>query len=259
MKTALLVTPVLAAGCMLAAVLLSRETTGRPAATQPIRVLIVTGEDVPAHDWKATTPVTREILESAGPEFDVRVSEDIGILESDAIHLYDVLVMNFRNNPVKRDLGLHGRRNLLDYLESGKGIVTLHFNVCAFQNWEAYRQVLGRYWKPKHSKHGERGPIEVKVRDAAHPITRGLESFQIDDELYAKLVETRPGHVLLEAYSDWSKQVEPVAWTLEQGKGRVFNFVLGHDVRARRNPHFGEVLRRGVRWAAGRRTQDRTP
>ncbi len=221
------------------------------AARQPIKVLIVTGEDVPAHDWKATTPVTRKILESADGEFDVRVSEDIGILESDAIHLYDALVLSFRNNPVKRDLNLNGRRNLQDYIKSGKGVVTLHFNICAFRNWEEYRQVLGRYWKPKHSKHGERGPCEVKVTDVDHPITRDLGNFTIDDELYANLIEARPNRVLLEAYSDWSKKVEPVAWTVDYGKGRVFNFVLGHDVKARRNPYFGEVLRRGVRWAAG--------
>jgi type 1 glutamine amidotransferase len=230
-----------------------RVTAEGPAAAAapaaPVRVLIVTGEDVPAHDWQATTAVTRQILET-GERFEVRVSEDIGILESDALHHYDVLVLNFRNNPGKRDINANGRQNLLDYVASGKGLVAVHFAVCAFGNWEPFRDLLGRYWKPKHSGHGPRGPFRVEVADADHPVTAGLEGFEIDDELYARLVEARPIHVLLEARSDWSGATEPLAWTLSYGKGRVFNLVLGHDERSRRHAAFGEVLRRGTEWAA---------
>lgn len=42
-----------------------------------------------------------------------------------------------------------------------------------------------------------------------------------------------------------------MAWTLRYGKGRVFILPLGHDVRARENEGFKELLARGCRWSAG--------
>ena len=79
---------------------------------------------------------------------------------------------------------------------------------------------------------------------------RYLLDFEADDELYAKLVGDAKIDVLVEAYSDWSKTVEPLAWTLGYGKGRVFNIVFGHDVKACSNPNFATLLQRGTEWVA---------
>ena len=93
--------------------------------------------------------------------------------------------------------------------------------------------------------------IADEVVDRKHAITRGLEAFRTDDELYSNLVGAEPIHVLLEAHSDTSGRREPIAWTRTYGEGRVFVSVLGHDVAARRNPAVQTLLRRGTRWAAG--------
>lgn len=225
------------------------RTQEKPPAPARLRALIVTGEDVPAHPWRETTPVTRQILETTG-RFEVRICEDIGILESGAIHAYDLLVLNFRNNPVKVDLPDRGRENLLEYVSSGKGLVTIHFAAAALHNWPEYRHLNGRVWVRKKSGHGPRGPFRAKIASREHAITGGLEDFEIDDELYAKLEGERPIHVLVNAYSDWSERVEPLVWTLDHGKGRVFSTLLGHDARARRNPSFAILLQRGAEWAA---------
>ena len=53
-------------------------------AAQPpakIRVLLITGDDVPVHPWRATTDSVRKTLEATG-KFDVKVAEDPLILES---------------------------------------------------------------------------------------------------------------------------------------------------------------------------------
>jgi type 1 glutamine amidotransferase len=54
---------------------------------------------------------------------------------------------------------------------------------------------------------------------------------------------------LVEADSEWSKQTEPLVWTLNYGKGRVFSIMLGHDVKACRNPDFVRLLQHGMEWA----------
>ncbi len=212
------------------------------------RALIVTGEDVPAHVWRETTPVTREILDDAG--FDVRVSEDVGILEASTIHEYDVLILNFRNNFRVRDISSEGRRSLMAYLDAGKGVVALHFAVAALQNWPEYRDVIGRVWVPKKSGHGPRGPFKATIATTEHPITQGLEDFEIDDELYARLEGEAPIEVLVRAHSEWSGADEPLVWTVPRERGRVACIALGHDARARRSAAFTALLVRTAAWAA---------
>jgi type 1 glutamine amidotransferase len=218
-------------------------------------VLIVSGTDVSAHDWRATTPVTRDLLaKAAGAE--VFVCEDPAILETEALHSYDVVVLNFRNNPTE-DPGERARANLAAFVASGKGLVVLHFAVYAFAGWDEYRKIVGRVWVgraggEKVSGHGPKGAFPVEVADSDHEITRGLADFEIDDELYAKLVGDEDIHVLLRAHSSYSEKVEPVAWTRDYGKGRVFVTVLGHDAAARKNPAFEALVRQGTIWAAAR-------
>ena len=46
------------------------QAQDKPAEKKLTRVLIVTGRDVPAHNWREVTPVLREQLEKTG-EFEV--------------------------------------------------------------------------------------------------------------------------------------------------------------------------------------------
>ena len=83
-------------------------------------------------------------------------------------------------------------------------------------------------------------------------MTTGAADFDQDDELYAKLQGDAPIHVLLQAESDWSKQVEPLAFTLAYGQGRVFHHTFGHDAKAIATPEVQKLIVQGTAWAAGR-------
>ncbi len=233
--------------CVFAVVLAGGLASAKDAEPKPMRVLIVTGCDVPVHRWRETTPVLREHLEQA-KKFEVVVSEEPLVLESTALDTYDVILLNYYNWK-RPGITPKARQNLLAFVKGGKGLVSFHFSCRAFGDWPEYRNLIGRIWT-KGSGHGPRGKFKVKVTKPDHFITEGVEDFEADDELYAKLVGDVPINVLIEAYSDWSKRTEPLAWTLPYGKGRVFNIVLGHDVRACENPSFGRLLQRGTEWAA---------
>ena len=56
--------------------------------------------------------------------------------------------------------------------------------------------------------------------------------------------------MLVEADSDWSKQTEPLAFTVESGKGRVFHEAFGHDGKAIKNPVVARLIVQGCEWAA---------
>ena len=92
--------------------------------------------------------------------------------------------------------------------------------------------------------------FEVKVIDKENPITKGLDNFQTDDELYAKLQGTGEIHELVEADSDWSKKTEPLLFTLPYGQGRVVHNAFGHDRKALMNPSVQKIITRGAEWAA---------
>ncbi len=217
-------------------------------------ILIVTGHDVRSHRWRETTPFTRRVLEETG-RFTVKVSEDAAIFETSALSRYDGIILNygFWRHP---ELSRKARDGLLKFVSGGGGLVSLHFACSSYQDWPEYRELLGRVWVKGRGGHGPRGKFTVKIQ-GDHPITRGMQDFEADDELYAKLSGDAAIEVLASAYSDWSKKVEPIVWVKRYGKGRVYHNVLGHDMRARRNQNYIRLLRRGVEWAvSGKVTLD---
>jgi len=218
----------------------------RPAK---IRALLITGDDVSAHPWREMSETTRAAL-VASEKFDVRVCEDPLILESEtALEAYDVIVFLIysRRRPV---LPGQAQENLLNFVKGGKGFFVQHLATASFPKWEEFGKLCGRKWVMGTSGHGPRGVFEAKVVDRQHPITAGMDNFETDDELYAKLQGTGKIHVLVEADSDWSKKTEPLVFTLNYGKGRTVHNAFGHDRKALMNPNVQRIIVRGVEWAA---------
>lgn len=244
--------PWLSSSLALAAVAVSLQTlTVTAADAQPrIRVLLLTGDDVePSHNWSEVSQAVKESLLACG-KFDVKVCEDAGILESAAsLARYDVIFMDLYNAKTLPPTPV-GRENLLSFVKGGKGLVVSHLSSASWKDWPEFRQMCGRYWVMGTSGHGPRSVFANRVKDSTHPITQGLENFQADDELYAKLQGDAPIHVLVEADSDWSKRAEPLAFTVEFGQGRVFHEAYGHDGKAVKNPAVQRLIQRGTEWAA---------
>lgn len=230
------------------AVVLSLSIQEASYAQEKVRVLIVTGFDAGSHPWRDTTRQAVDVLTDTD-RFNVKVSEDVGILESSSLDRYDVVVLNygFWEAPDPSD---EAKDALLAFVKGGKGLVSLHFACSSFQGWDEYAALLGRVWKRGVGGHGPRGKFTVKIEDPEHPITKGLSDFEADDELYAKLSGDADIDVIASAYSEWSQSEEPIVFLNKYGEGIVVHNVLGHDVRAREHPAFQTLLRRGVEFAA---------
>ena len=214
-----------------------------------IGVLLITGDDVGVHPWKETTKAVVAALKASG-KFDVTVSEDLGVLDSAAgLKPYAVIYFN-RFNAKKLPLGEQAKQNLLDFVQGGKGFFIQHLASASFPAWDEFGKLCGRYWVMGKSGHGPRSIVEAKIADKEHPITRGIEDFKTDDELYAKLAGQGPIQVLVQAHSEWSKKTEPLVFCLTYGKGRVVHNCFGHDGKALATPEVRKIIVRGVEWAA---------
>jgi len=218
-----------------------------------VRVLIVTGMDHPAHDWRSTTQAIHEVL-SKNDQIILDVLEDPYALDSFDLSIYNVLFLHF-NNWERPDPGQQAQHRLQKFVSAGGGLVLLHFACGAFRDWDEFEDLAGKVWDGVHT-HDPYGEFYVELLSSDHPVTSGLESYFTDDELYIGVEGDRPVEVLVQARSVVTGELHPLVFVHEYGKGHVFNMVLGHDAPAIRVSNTAEMLRRGVLWSADRKTYD---
>jgi type 1 glutamine amidotransferase len=215
---------------------------------EKIKVLIVTGFDAGAHKWDESSRLNQAILQGSD-RFDVSISNDKNVFASPKLADYDVLVLNF-GFWMEPDPSNEAKAGLMKYVQEGGNIVALHFACSAFQEWKEFGEMLGRKWVKGVGGHGPYGEFTVNIKDTEHPVTKGLQAFKTEDELYAKLSGDTEIQVLATADSSWSGKTEPIVFARSFGKGRVLQNVLGHGIDAKQNPAYQRLLRRSVEWAA---------
>ncbi|MFA6244568.1 MAG: ThuA domain-containing protein, partial [Candidatus Hydrogenedentales bacterium] len=159
------------------------------------RVLIVTGDDYPGHRWQETGPELAEILREDS-RFEVSITECPAIFASPLIDSYDAAFVHFKNYSARLPLGEDVWQGVKRYVDSGHGLVFVHFACGAFEDWKGYVQIAGRVWDPKKRGHDPYGPFNVRIVDAQHAVTKGMADFDTADELYTCLVGDTTIHTL---------------------------------------------------------------
>jgi type 1 glutamine amidotransferase len=193
---------------------------------------------------------------------DVLITYTVDVVpdEAGAARLYDWVAAGHRW------FALHGTNSILRWSKPHKA-------------WEAPRKVptLMQTLGSQFLAHPPIAPYRVDISAPEHPLVRGIEPFDADDELYLSelhgpievLLHTRwSGRTSLFVDSDWTQdEPRPVMYLKRTGAGEVLYFTLGHsrghyDMRpimdeyptiergSWNTPAFIEILRRGIRWAA---------
>lgn len=221
-------------------------------AEPPIRVLLLSGQN--NHDWKTTTPCLQESLQGTG-RFAVTVTETPHTLTAADFAKTDVLLSNWNAFGAQApDWPADLRTALIEFVRAGKGLVSVHAGTSSFPDWSDYQDLVMGTWGLGQTGHGRVHGFAVKPALAEHPVTKGLPEFWIEDELWHGVPLREGTAVLATALSaketGGSGKEEPLVLARSYGQGRSLTVLLGHDVRALRNPGFQALLTRGLEWAA---------
>ena len=212
------------------------------AGPGPLEVLVFVGTEGIYHDHSGTGRLLRELL-AAEPGVEAELSQDYEILAGGLERFHTTLFYTDVGSLTPAQ-----EAGLLDYVRGGGGFFGLHTASASFRANAGYHEMLNGTFDG-HSPYME---FTVTVTDGGHPITRGLDSFTVHDELHYFAHDASRSGRLMEAYDPTTDATCAMALHHRYGAGRVFYFALGHDAGSHDNPAFRSVIRRGVRWTAGR-------
>ncbi len=264
-----------------------------PAAQSRIKVMLLTGQCNPYHNWAVSSAAIKRMLDEAG-KFDVTVvtspakGQDMSGFKP-SFAGYGAVVMDYEGDEWPEET----KRAFVEFVRGGGGLVLVHAADNAFPKWTEFLEMSGvggwagrdESWGPKvrwrdgkmvldttpgTASHPPKHDFTIVSRAPEHPIMKGLpgEWMHANDEVYSNLRGPAKNlAVLATAVPDKAKggtgEHEPMFMTIQYGKGRVFHNTLGHvgpkdvePVAAISSVDFIVSMQRGTEWAAtGKVTQ----
>jgi type 1 glutamine amidotransferase len=207
-------------------------------AAAPVKVVVVTG----GHGYDA--PSFKKLFDALeGIQTTFQKMDEFVASPSDVRDGYHVVLFYHMLMPDPKEK----TKEALEHLGgTQQGIVVLHHALLAYPQWPVWTDVMGIANRKFGYHMGQK--LRVNVANAQHPITKGLESWEMTDETYTMADAGEGSEILLTA--DHPKSMKTIGWTREHKKSRVFCFESGHDNKTWSDPNFREVLRRGILWCA---------
>ncbi len=260
------------------AMTLSAIISTKCESAEPLKALIVDGQNNHAV-WPTTTKMMKAYLEESTLfTVDVATAAPQGTDPTfkPEFSKYAVVISNFGHGAAAWPA--ETQKAFEDYVRGGGGFVVIHAADNAFPEWPAYNEMIGLGgWGGRTEKdgpyvytnakgevirdetpgpggnHGAQWEFPVVIRDREHPITAGMpvEWLHTKDELYDKLRgPARNMKILATAESQVTGRHEPMIFTVDFGKGRVFHTPMGHAEYSMECVGFITTLLRGTEWAA---------
>ena len=201
-----------------------------------------------------------------------------------ALIFYDMPGINFETAPPKPsffDPSTKFKNNFIDLLKKGIGCVFIHHAITSWPNWEEYGNIVGGRFLyqegivkgVKKPDSGYRHDVNYKVmKDGEHPITKGIDDFEIIDELYlAEIFEDDINPILRSDYEfvdknfysaaralegemfsnrDWSHQngSNIVGWTKNYENSSIAYLQFGDGPSSYSNENFRKLIKQSINW-----------
>lgn len=263
---------------------LPKEAPAKPKKSR--KLLIFSKTNGFRHSSIATGAASITLLGKKTGAWEAFHTEDDSYFEADKLKQFDAVIMInttgeiFRpsNNELKKlskeqqAIALKReevlKKNLVDFVKSGKGLAGTHSATDTYKNWKEYNDMMGGAFvsHPWHAK------VPVQNLNPKHPLNRVFngKGFEITDEIYQFRNDTaKKGErkYLLALQDGWDglkrgkrdNNFWPISWVDKYGEGRVFYCSLGHRNEIYYNPAVLEHYLSGIQYALGDLEADATP
>ena len=172
----------------------------------------------------------------------IREDLDIFVDDPNQKEYQTVVFYNFhRPYPTKEQA-----KAILDLTERGQGMVILHHAILAFPEWDSYSEICGIH--DRDFDYSPKQTLQVHVSDPNHPVTKGIENWEMGDETYLMKSAGKESTILLTV--DHPNSMDVIGWSREYGNSRIFCLQSGHDNVTYSDPNFRKVLYQGIKWCA---------
>jgi type 1 glutamine amidotransferase len=219
--------------------------------------------------------------------FDVVVSDDVSMFESENLKQFDAIVFNNTNEEIflpenykelpEDDQAKAGikdkilKKSLVEFLKGGKGLAVIHAGVASFREWPEFGNIIGARFDNHPWNAGS--TITLKVEDPGHPLVRAFtnEHFKVTDEIYQFKGDYSRDNVRVLISIDTSRTNMKVknihrtdgdfamSWIKDYGKGRIFYNAFGHENHIFWDPVILRHLLDGIQFVLGDLACDTTP
>ena len=140
------------------------------------------------------------------------------------------------------------KKPLEDIAERGQGIFILHHAILAFKEWKVWSDICG-IENRKSGYHGGQH-VQYQIMNKEHPITKGLQDFEMIDETYTMECTGEGSQVLIS--TEHPNSMKTIAWTREYKNSKVFCYESGHGHTAFEDENFRSILKNGILWLSGK-------
>lgn len=250
----------------------------KPAAAR--KMLLFSATAGFRHQSIATGKIALAELGKKTGAYETVISDDLANFDADKIKQFDVICFLSTTQDVltpkdikklspdeaksAQEKSLTYRKNLMEFIESGKGFVGIHAATDTLYNWPEYGRMIGGYFDGHPWNAGTEVQIDVEKGQEKHPLTAMFDgqSMNFKEEIYQLKdpYSAKRQHLLLRLNVEKSAKVGglkrkdgdyAVAWARHQGKGRVFYCSLGHNHEMYWNPKILSHYLAGIQWAIG--------
>jgi len=130
-----------------------------------------------------------------------------------------------------------------DFVNNGGGFLALHNAQGIYPPGGLYYKLFGG----DYGGHPEPYVFTIRVENKDHPVTAGVEDFEIFDEQHTVKYFLDREHLLMRSISRANLEA-PAGWWREMGKGRFCYLAPGHTPEALNHPMMQRLIRNAVNW-----------
>jgi type 1 glutamine amidotransferase len=177
--------------------------------------------------------------------------EEVTALNAESLAQHQLLIilrdgMNWPNGYDKPDVKWMTdaqQQAIWDFVNRGGGFLALHNAQGLYPPGGLYYKLFGG----DYGGHPEPYTFTVRVENKNHPITAGVEDFEIFDEQHTVKYYLDREHLLLRSIARNNLQSE-AGWWREQGQGRFAYLAPGHTPEALGHPMMQRLMRNAMNW-----------